>query len=59
MSLAHKKIMKTKAKQYSEAIISDSLQIGESSMACNYYYMKSLSYGTAATSLDVKECQET
>jgi folate-dependent tRNA-U54 methylase TrmFO/GidA len=57
-SSAHEKIMKTKAKKYSEAIISSSLQRGESSMAYNSYYMTSLSYGTAATSLDVKECEE-
>jgi hypothetical protein len=34
-STAHKKIMKTKAKGYSEAIISSSLQPGESAMEYN------------------------
>jgi hypothetical protein len=56
-STAHKNIMKTKAKEYSEAIISSSLQRGESYMAYKSYYMESLSYGTAATSLDIKECE--
>jgi hypothetical protein len=51
-STAHKNIMKTKAKGYSEAIISSSLQRGESAMAYNSYYMTSISYGTAATSLN-------
>jgi hypothetical protein len=36
-STAHKKIMKIKAKGYSEAIISGSLQRGESTMAYNSY----------------------
>jgi hypothetical protein len=56
-STAHKKIMKTNAEEYSEASISSSLQRGESTMAYNSYYMESLSYGTAATSLDIKECE--
>jgi hypothetical protein len=56
-STAHKKIMKTKTKKYSEAIISSSLKRGESAMAYNSYYMTSLSYGTAATSLDILECE--
>jgi hypothetical protein len=50
--------MKTKAKGYSEAIISSSLQRGESAMAYNSYYMESVSYGTAATSRTIKECEE-
>jgi hypothetical protein len=57
-STAHKKIMKTKAKEYSEEIISSSLQRGESATAYNLYYMASLSYGTAATYLDIKDCEE-
>jgi hypothetical protein len=55
---AHKIIMKTKAKEYSQTIISSSLQRGESSMVYNSYYMVSLSYDTYVTSLDVKECEE-
>jgi hypothetical protein len=57
-STAHKKIMKTKSKVYSEAIISSSLQRGESAMAYNLYYIASISYGTAETSLNCKECEE-
>jgi hypothetical protein len=57
-STAHKKIMKTKAKGYSEAIIISSLQRGKNAMAYNSYYMASISYGTAATSLNYKECEE-
>jgi hypothetical protein len=54
----HKKIMKCKAKQYGEEIISSTLNRGEGLLAYNSYYMTSLSYGTAATSLDIKECKE-
>jgi hypothetical protein len=54
-SSAHKKIMKCKAKEYSEAIISSSLSRGEVFLAYNSYYMAILSYGTAATSLNIKE----
>jgi hypothetical protein len=57
-STAHKNIMMIKSKGYSEAIISGSLQRGESAMAYNSYYMASISYGTAATSLTYKECEE-
>jgi hypothetical protein len=32
---------------------------GESAMVYNSYYMASISYGTAATSLTYKECEET
>jgi hypothetical protein len=56
-STAHQKIMKTKSKGYSEEIISISLHQGESAMAYNSYYMASISYGTAATSLNIKECE--
>jgi hypothetical protein len=49
--------MKTKAKEYSEAIIISSLQRGERSIVYNSYYTTSLSYGTAVISLDVKECE--
>jgi hypothetical protein len=53
-SSAHKKIMKCKAKEYSEAIISSTLNLGEGLLAYNSYYMTSLSYSTAATSLNIK-----
>jgi hypothetical protein len=57
-SSAHKKIMKCKSKEYSKAIISSTLNRGEGLLAYNSYYMESLSYGTASTSLDIKECKE-
>jgi hypothetical protein len=57
-SAANKKIMKIKSKGCSEAIISGSLQRGESVMAYNSYTMASISYGTAAISLTYKECEE-
>jgi hypothetical protein len=34
------------------------LNRGEGLLAYNSYYMASLSYGTAATSLDIKQCEE-
>jgi hypothetical protein len=57
-SSAHKKIMNIKAKGYSEAITSGSLQRGEIAIAYNSYYMASIYYGTAETSLTYKECEE-
>jgi hypothetical protein len=57
-SSAHKKIMKCKAKQYSESIISSTFNRGEVLLAYNSYYMAGLSYGTAATSLEIKEYEE-
>jgi hypothetical protein len=57
-SSAHKKIMKCKAKEYSEAIISSTLNREQGLISYSSYYISSLSYGTAATSLDIKECEE-
>jgi hypothetical protein len=57
-SYAHKKIMKCKSKEYSEAVISSTLNRGEGVLAYNSYYMTSLSCGTAVTSLEIKECKE-
>jgi hypothetical protein len=57
-SSAHKKIMKCKAKEYGEAIIISTLNREEGLLAYNTYYMASFLYGTAATSLDIKECEE-
>jgi hypothetical protein len=54
-SSSHKKIMKCKAKEYSEAIISSTLNGGEGLLAYNSYYMTILSYGTEATSLNIKD----
>jgi hypothetical protein len=50
--------MKCKAKEQSEAIISSTLNRGEVLLESNSYYTASLSCGTAATSLDIKECEE-
>jgi hypothetical protein len=50
--------MKCKAKEYSEAIISSTLNRGEGLLEYNSYYMASFSYGTAATSLHIKEYEE-
>jgi hypothetical protein len=57
-SYSHKKIMKYKAKEYGEAIISSTLNLGDGLLAYNSYYMAILSYDTAAKSLDIKECEE-
>jgi hypothetical protein len=55
--VAHKKIVKSKLKQYSESIISSSLRWG-GSLEYNLYYMASLSYGTAETFFNFKEYEE-
>jgi hypothetical protein len=57
-SSAHKKNMKCRTKEYSEAIISGTLNRGEGLLVYNSYYIGSFSYGTAATSPDIKECEE-
>jgi hypothetical protein len=55
---AHKNIMKYNEKEYIKAIISSTLNRGEGLLAYNSYYMASLSYCTAAASLNLKECEE-
>jgi hypothetical protein len=50
--------MKCKSKEYNEAIISSTFYRGEGLLAYNSYFMASLSYGTAAQSLDIKEYEE-
>jgi hypothetical protein len=55
---AYKKSMKCKEKEYSETTISSTLNRGEVLLAYNLYYMTSISYVTAATSLDIKEYKE-
>jgi hypothetical protein len=57
-SRAHKKVMQEKAIKYGEAIKSSSLKMGECEMAYNSYFMASLGYWTAATSLTMDECKE-
>jgi hypothetical protein len=55
---AQKKAMKKKAILYGEAIRSSTMWRGESGMAYNAFYMPSLGYGTPATTLSKKECEE-
>jgi hypothetical protein len=50
--------MKEKAILYGEAIRSSTIWRGESSMAYNSFYMPSLGYGTPATTLSMKDCEE-
>jgi hypothetical protein len=55
-STAHKKVMTDKAVLYSKAITQSTLRRGNSSMACNSFYMPSLAYGTLVTPLTLAEC---
>jgi hypothetical protein len=55
---AQKKAMKEKAILYGEAIRSSTMLIGEISMEYNAFYMPSLGYGTPATTLSMKDCEE-
>jgi hypothetical protein len=54
----HKRVMKEKWLAYEMAIINSTLQRGECSMAYGAYYMPSLAYGTPATTLSYKECED-
>jgi hypothetical protein len=56
-SHAHKKVMKEKAIKYGESIKISSLKRGECTMAYNSFYMASLGYRTAETSLSTDECK--
>jgi hypothetical protein len=51
---SHKKVMREKAESYGEAISGSILKRGESSTACNSYYMPIIAYGTPATTLTFK-----
>jgi hypothetical protein len=55
---AQKKAMKEKTILCGEAIRSSTMWRGESSMAYNAFYMPSLGYGTPATTLSMKDCEE-
>jgi hypothetical protein len=55
---AQKKAMEEKAILFGEAIRSITMWIGESGMAYNSLYMPSLGYGTPATTLTNKDCEE-
>jgi hypothetical protein len=55
---SHKKVMREKAESYGEAIRGSILKRGESSTAYNCYCMPSIAYGTPATTLTFKECDD-
>jgi hypothetical protein len=55
---AQKKAMQKKAILYGEAIRISTMWRGESGMAYNAFYMLSLGYGTPATTLSKKDCEE-
>jgi hypothetical protein len=54
----HKRVLKEKGLAYEMAIINSTLQRGECSMAYGAYYLPSLAYGTPATTLSYKECED-
>jgi hypothetical protein len=54
----HKRVMKEKWLAYAMAIINSTLQSGECSMDYGAYYMPSLAYGTPATTLSYKDCED-
>jgi hypothetical protein len=56
--IAKKKVMKEKSLLLGEAIRSITMWCGESGMAYNSFYMPSLGYGTPATTLTKKDCEE-
>jgi hypothetical protein len=53
-----KRVMKEKGLAYAMAIRNSNLQRGECSMAYGAYYLPSLAYGTPATTLSYKECED-
>jgi hypothetical protein len=55
---AQKKAMKEKTISYGKAIQSSTLWRVESSMAYNAFYMPSMGYGTPATTVSMKDCEE-
>jgi hypothetical protein len=55
---AKKKDMKENAILFGEAIMSSTMWIEESAMAYNAFYMPRLGYGTPATTLTKKDCEE-
>jgi hypothetical protein len=55
---SHKKVMREKAESYGEANRRSILKRGDISTACNCYYMPSIAYGTPATALTFKECDD-
>jgi hypothetical protein len=55
---AHKRVMIDKAILYSNAICNITMWRGESAVAYNSFYMKSLGYGVPATTLTKEECED-
>jgi hypothetical protein len=53
-----KRVMNEKGLAYAMAIRDSNLQRGECSMAYGAYYLPSLTYGTPATTLSYKECED-
>jgi hypothetical protein len=53
----HKRVMK-KGLNYAMAIRNSTIQRGECSMAYGACYLPSLAYGTPATTLSYKECED-
>jgi hypothetical protein len=54
----HKRVMKENGMAYAMAIRNSTLQYGECSMDYGASYMPSLAYGTPATTLSYKECED-
>jgi hypothetical protein len=54
----HKRVMKEKGLAYKMSIRNSTLQCGECSMAYGANYLPSLAYGTPATTLSYKECED-
>jgi hypothetical protein len=55
---AQKKAMKEKSILFGEATMSGTMWRSKSDMAYNYFYMSCLGYGTPATTLTKKDCEE-
>jgi hypothetical protein len=54
----HLRVMNEKGLAYTMAIRNSTLQCGECSMAYGAYYLPILAYGTPATTLSYKECED-
>jgi hypothetical protein len=54
----HLRVMNEKGLAYAMAIRNSTLQCGECSMAYGAYYLPSFAYGTPATTLSYKECED-
>jgi hypothetical protein len=57
-SSEHRRVMNEKGLAYAMAIRNSTLQRGECIMAYGAYYLPSLAYGTPATTLSYKECED-